>query len=962
MESKSLATRLSLQNLPATRFTISDVAVAVDDSGSTSGEVMNHQDLAVTRPLSRDHQEPFVLWSENARLVGKDRPVVFQNFGTVPRSIFENPETAELVKQKSVFVLSTDGEISSSDVESFKSIAKAVLAVKTLVVGVIFSNAALPANLNVSVTSALMELGQNCVILASDRDRQLRIVYARGSDISASLQSQSLMPPADDITQTPWSNFPKFPNWPEFLVMTSFPQLEIPENHIVVRRTADWVDVANLNEILNQESSTILERFEELQNWDWDGIIDNCRAHAPTLAALRRFITHLELAIQQGPISDSSLDQRLVALFENSGSRPSEESRRQFHDELAQEMKQRSEVAEKIKVQTRPQRRFCQMILAQLSVQEKSDSGFLLKDYLRSNRAKRASNFDSKPDPEDLLTEEMAQDSMHLECRICFETKPGAILMLPASDDLFYTTDFAIDCPLACGYQAAEKICNFHLCFDCAKFFCHQGRDMYHRPVQGVLPIPKPQAQFQFAKWNKLLCHSFCSGLQLHNAPLLMVAAVESLNQYEWAQSEVWTEIRKNLLDYLTVHIRTSPYFDEQLKDQKVSVREAIRSLAISEFFPPKPVAMQMMVIRLLKRYYDGGFTGKELGHLFDMSLFMALAGVFKRMTSQAFENLRDVFLSETFTTSSHLIQRGTLHAVSAKSARIWAALGGDAAHLRALVDIPELQAYIRDESWTGILHVMTYSFSQDFNTALSLSALVSKFQKERLGNLGRPFADFFSLRWIAVADWPKLFSEMDVLWTRKGCYADDSLTHPTPDFFLNIGPHSCPDPTVCTCGYELLPSNRNYSSLSEAAQVVRDHRQLHFSQVYGSVHPSKVSFHVPLHSVVSQVMHNRNDEDVKENEPDDINRVGELLFQTHGARGDVYKPDLAQDLEKCMTSFREIRQSQPDYYVGVDDRIARSLAYKLACALARKNCKHAASTVLEFFQNDLPFVYGEQK
>jgi hypothetical protein len=180
--------------------------------------------------------------------------------------------------------------------------------------------------------------------------------------------------------------------------------------------------------------------------------------------------------------------------------------------------------------------------------------------------------------------------------------------------------------------------------------------------------------------------------------------------------------------------------------------------------------------------------------------------------------------------------------------------------------------------------------------------------------------------------------SEMDEKWT--GHYHDLDEKHAVPPYYLNLGQHSCPDPLLCSCGYELLPRGR-YSSLDKAERVVRERRDSHFSEVFGSCYPSKHSSHFPLHCTVARVVNPCLTEDSKtENSKTEIsecvNHVVDAIKETEGKKGDIFKADTVQRISWTVQDFVRVCQ-EPSYALPGSDRACRSLKHKIACALHKR-------------------------
>lgn len=915
-------------------LSVQDVALAVDDSGSTSGDVMEMQLEHVVQPLvglqPRDPYEKsvtprsdFILWSSSARLIYGQQKGYFTMSGTEPVTILENESCLKLVKSRSVFVLCTDGSIGSNDVSKFTHRGKDVLDSTALVIGVIIQKCKAPGRLDISVTSALMTLGTNCLVIGMDMDRKtLRILFAKGIELQEQLSKLSLLPPSEFDENTPWTSFPALgKDWDTFLRNLSLVHHQLPPNHIMIRSDGKTVETIDMDRLL--DSKEVLP-MQLLLSCDWTPILSYAKQHNQQ-PALRRLLNRME---QPENVPNEVVQRRkrmndLISLGLTEAKLKAEYIEL-LQSDLAHEQIQKRE--------RKPIRKFCQGILAELHAKEKEHNSWQLKDHLQSNRAKRAAVV-SEPDPDDLFNADLK--FLETECQICYNVGPTALLLNPSDplhescqgsdDDSFYTSDFAIDCPLACGHHAAKKLCNFHVCFDCARFFWAQRRDMYQRPVLGVLPVILAKQVFSAeAKqaFLKTLDRSFAMGVELHHGPLLMLAAIESLGSHAWSESPMWSQIKHNMLDFLVDNVWTTEYMTSDAFERKVSVRAAIYSLShSSQHFLSKPFAMQLLIIRLLKRYFSP--PKEEELKLMQMALFSLVTVFFKTMVEfHKCDDFIRFFLTQSFDHVYGVVQRGSIHTVDFWNKEVWEKLNMSSQQkisfitgtLRGHEKLTGFSMQHMSTYWTYLLHCLSYKIHLESAMSMSLSHRRDYFLGANPELITQTTLDF------------QLF---DNKWCKTDVFPKQGHCKDSPPYYLNLGPYSCPDVTRCHCGYALLLS-AHYDTLSEAAELIRSRRREHFTKVYGSVYPNDSSHHVLMHSTVALVMCH----------PVESKSPLESAFQrfrVHGGRhGDIFKPDLKPDVEQCIKDFMEI-QKEHNYEIPGDYLTTRSLEYKVACTLHKQ-------------------------
>lgn len=955
-----------------------DVALAVDDSGSTIGDVMKSQVKLVVDPLcglsSPNNfcdicpKKNMILWNSQSRFIGAGDSVRFDGGGTNPESIFTNLACRDFVKSKSIFVLCTDGQIDSQSVDNFSKTSASTLQNTPLVIGVMSDSYPSPGKVNISVIHALMKSGRNCIVLGFDHMADcLRVIFCKGAEIEHQLKSQGLYPLQEFDETVPWRKFPVWPDWTKVLSQLKLSHIKIPAGHVVVRADEKGVDTADVQALLASDTND-----KSVISWDWTEIINYIKANGMT-DKLRMFLQQFQnRMVQDLQVSDETRQRRArINGIVNARMDGDPFDQKEFTKLMEQETVYNKEFESQVKADNKPIRQFCQRILADLCAADAV--GWQLKDHLQSNRAKRAAVLDADPDPEVLLCDPTLK-FLEVECQICYNTAPTAILLNPSDDDTFYTSDFAIDCPLACGYQAAKKFCNFHVCFNCARFFWAQKKDMYQRPVQGVLPVLASNQQLSLESRKLFLTtlqQSFAMGLSLNHGPLLMLAAVESLGSHQWSKSPEWTLIRKDLLDFLLDNVMTAPYFSAQDQGHKITVRQALLQIVdrqktdllpvdpdktAMDYLMTKPLAMQLLMIRLLSPYS----SPVELTRMLRYCLIAWVTTLFKTMDHEDFVEFVKFFQTKTFDHVYGVIQRNTIRTASFWDRSIVEALSKSWQRknnrdisfawetLKAHHATMPLVEKDMDAFWTCMLHSICCTLHINFSAPNSLvSQLMIQF------SYGNKYLEYGHALNTQQFNFAQALPQFDVFWTKTDVFPLQKHSPESPPFYLNLGTYSCPNVTLCSCGFALLPPKQYYASLAEAAKVIREKRLEHFVPAYGSMYPGPKSYHVLMHSTVALVMTDAS-EDEKKNPTEAVFHHFNL---TAGDKGDVFKHDLKQDVEKCIASFLKIQQ-EPSYALPDDDSMTRSLEYKVACTLHKMDLLQDGMSPLQFVRQRAGFWF----
>jgi len=960
---------------------LDDVVAALDDSGSTQGRIfdreMAHVGSLAGAVVGGDHvygyaahrevicTRPMILWSCQARKITPGNRVNLNCGGTSPSSIWTNTDCKQLVESKSVFVISTDGEIGNHEVKCFAAEGSEILNSKQLVVGVLYPERVRcrPGEMNISVVAALMALGPNCLILV-DHENTLRLLYARGDELRSQLETLGLAPPVEIDEATDWHDLPEAESLSALLTQLKFCRSRppVPAGHFLVRSGTSFIETAQHDTLREATAESLLHKLEDLMAWDWNVIVDSAKVTG-TMYELRhtvkdiqsKVVPLLEVQAQSQKTDPQSRKRkstmahlaRIIATESFDSPEQARKLKLKFALFMQEEKVARAQEDKALNLHTRPARHFFQDLLSKMSAVEQA--GWAMQDRAGSNRAQRAGQVE-EVDMADLVQTILDSElkCLQMECQICCQQGSAVLLLNPSDDDEFYETDFAIDSPLACGHKAGNKICNFHVCLDCAKFFWGQHKDMYHRPVLAVLPVFLPNQKAPKDLWYKLrtlLMHAFVGGKNLHHVMLLMFGALESLGSQQWSRSDEWAAIRNAMTDFLASCITTTPMFDQW--GDRVLLKEAFLTLFQDETaFSARPTAMQLITLRMVHRFHADKLPSVQKLLLNSARIALAYAVVGRFKTAQPELAQFTNFLHEqTYQHTHGLVVRGTLVARNPHSPELWnrvfgtaaSALRGSFKHLQSVLPFLTPQDIFPKEAWTYFLHALCYYGLRDPQLLVQRKTTIVQLLCELDPNMALIFSSKVSMteKEVGFSHWLKL---MDEKWT--GHYHDLDQKHVVPEFYLNLAQHSCPDPLVCSCGYELFPHGQ-YRSLEEAEATLRQRRHAHFEEVYGSMYPSAHSSHFPLHSIVARVAHRQSQaaDDVpetKDGEDPVFVQIVQELKDTRGQKGDIFKPETIADIRFTLASWRRVSTEQ-NYAVSDSDRFCRSLAYKMACALHKK-------------------------
>lgn len=922
----------SAQALPQPKqFGPSDIAVAVDDSGSTGGVVFDQETTHVATPFGaygRDRTQPLILWSCNARFFVPNQHVLPRFGGTCPQTIFDHGPCQSLVEQRPIFVLTTDGQIGTSDVQSFASVSSAALATKFLNVGVIFPGHLLPSKpgfVNISVMAPLF-VGNYVILVFDPQNSSFKVVATSSHDVRRSL-GRDLPEVTEDTT---WQQLPTVDKINNFLTKIQFttqPARALPLGEIRVLDTPTEIRTTTLADMQAMVQNW-KAHMAEFQSWNWELMAQDARIIPGRMQELRAVLVNLDGLIRAEKIdvtqNPEHLERRqqidklatLLADQKFESSEHADNVRTMYRSLVKEYMAEEERNGARIKAANQSHRAFTQGVLRLFSALEQS--AWTLESVTGgANRAKRASNIEFD-DAEDQLRRIMTMSDVkfeQVECQICFEVKFAAIMLIPGEEnkDDFYLEDFAIDCPLACGYQASKKFSNLHLCLDCALFFLQRGEDMYHRRLLGVWPVVKVDSTFSkpvIDYYRQVVKRAFLSDKDMGHGLSLMFAATECLTDYDWGRTDVWLTLRKTILDGLSRSMVVRKNMDNSdISTPNVPFIDALQFVIHNPTaFNPKPVAMQYFLIRM----------ARHLGVLHDQialeraAVLSEIVSRIRKLLPSELEALQREVISLCHETNHGIPIRGSFRPFLPGPMKTV-----DIRQLLALmIQCPtQIDASTWTEIWCRLIkwrHPLQSHSKESLMSWLAredpyFGAVIRHDMKDKVSSIG------YSLI-------PK-FRDIDK--THSGL----------PRFYLNLGEFSCTDPIQCICGKEFMDAfeAKSIGAMDKIADVVRRRRNEHFAEVYGSAVPDSVSGHYNLHSTVAAVVS-------KADEKTDLeDAVFQKLSASAGRKGDVFRREVLPDVLAMIHEFQEFRKTESNMAGSYPPTIVRSVAFKIFCAAKKR-------------------------
>lgn len=296
-------------------LSVSDMAVAIDDSGSTkthhvlgtelqyvgqalhavsrfrlSVENTEHADYRAAEATVTAGSEPLILWSDTARLVPPQTLADAEFHATRPSMIFEDPACRAFVDSRALLVLCTDGEIQEADVTHLARAAHTVVTQNVLNVGIITLPSSTPrqtavSGLNVSVMAPLF-VGQY-VILLLHQDT----FFVAATNEAAVLEHLHLVTLPALTSALTLDELPRFHELRPFLTGLALPvtTTRLPPEWLPLKSTETDVWAASWEHVVALASDP--QAFATLQEWDWSRVLRHARLAPSRLASLRQALS-----------------------------------------------------------------------------------------------------------------------------------------------------------------------------------------------------------------------------------------------------------------------------------------------------------------------------------------------------------------------------------------------------------------------------------------------------------------------------------------------------------------------------------------------------------------------------------------------------------------------------------------------------------------------------------------------
>ena len=572
-------------------------AVAIDDSGSTCGQIMENQKKIISNILTGTNCENLlknvIAWDHEVKILPLE--AINAGGGTYPAVILD-----KLGKNIENIIVTTDGYIDTNQVNDLRNKIKTFTNLKNIICISFQENVNSPSNLNIPVFYPFLEHAKNMhgsfYLFFFKNDRLYLLLQNIPSHIETSFKS----PLAEYTNDTKWEDIPNYDsNELKKIIVTSF---EIEEGFIYIPKMNKLFNLNLLEKDVldykNKEDLSFVSsnEFNEYMNKNINNLIDaSVESYiSENFNKLRNIVAEWKKALlnnikekEKEKENDKDYQEKIkkIELYQELSAKKLEIKDKKSEEfiKLIEQLKTLSKeifstVKEKLKIKINGEHNINKFIndIQERITEEQNKlvnneviNDFTLKNITKvANRVKRADklNVIESADNWDLSGNPVKCD----ECLICARNdQPMALLMIDLSVENtklleFNISDFSLNDELNTGTKNICAIPSGEFCVECAYALMLMGKHPITRQKIGsVLVLADPNIKEN----NKMILNSICcsifGGREIKCSFQILLGLFDELEKnekmnksenrfspkvYEWIYKYVLYNTRANLL------------------------------------------------------------------------------------------------------------------------------------------------------------------------------------------------------------------------------------------------------------------------------------------------------------------------------------------------------------------------------------------------------------------------------
>ncbi|KAL8711805.1 MAG: hypothetical protein Q9220_003749 [cf. Caloplaca sp. 1 TL-2023] len=493
----------SSSDRPPVRIPFNDAKkfFAVDASGSTSGAIMRAQAKTVNA-LHGNGNDHVVLW-ESVCQTPRQLDSVPQNYfngcgGTYPSCILKQPSAVDQIHQSDLWVLLTDGEVSSYAVSDLDSNAQIVNVLQVPIILVITGSCVVkPEMSNISVGVSFFASAREALILFKDyQSGKLFVIDAKGS--FAALKPDDL-----DLTSS-WEALPRFADEASFVKRCKKLKIDLiasgkRSDTRAVSLGAEWDNVTghalvNVAALLEQPMLEVPDLRNILQEQAFSQLALLCKIRGK-LGTLRDLIVRHKTQEYIVRLEDRHGAGKIMQMIQAADPNASQSKERLVEELRTAHManreiyfRLRNEVSEEQRLASEMNRLIDRGLQTIAGLEKSGYTADILNR--KSNRAMRASVVSAAESRIHVAALDLSEEvpAFRSSCPICCdESQIMSVTLRRLATVEENTTDFALNFPLAAAQakQNADMISAQCICFQCALVL---EKSIYQEDIIAIIP------------------------------------------------------------------------------------------------------------------------------------------------------------------------------------------------------------------------------------------------------------------------------------------------------------------------------------------------------------------------------------------------------------------------------------------------------------------------------------------
>jgi hypothetical protein len=532
--------------------------------------------------------------------------------------------------------------------------------------------------------------------------------------------------------------------------------------------------------------------------------------------------------------------------------------------------------------------------------------------YLGADFSEPVEEDEKEPQPEEKTYELNFEDCFQGECDITYVEGPVSFMFATMEQTDKFTNDYTLDDPLGISGDVAKMLPPHQYASDIASMFMHNEEDPFTRlPVFSTIPAVSLKLEGNRRIVQKLLCDTLMCGLSLNSAVwLLFLGACDYILGNKPDHPETYAFFINEIIN----HIYSTPDFSNNFTtfEDKVPLIQAFQMYSRMDEMKRNRKSFQTTCImaRIIENFSDDKENTPNLVKWCRQSFIKMI--VWKVMTFAKAKSgdvktkkwFDETMSKDMFDHYHNIPTRGSNKEIS--SSHVIKEFFDDKikeVHDRIIGDFG-IECLLDDNQTTALIMILLFTKDKIIRM-YQIETFITELLK----------SECFQSLW--NGEHANYYPIMDAKFS-KYKVVDDKHSQGVP-FATLMGPSVF----VCSCGAHFGDPKRKITP--EYADVVKEKRNRHFENVYGSAlmgYVTHTSGHYNVHRAIQTVMSNPEHSADKSVDEKHIKGICEYLIKDNKTRGgDIFDKHLMDVIDIALRSYLKCRNKgmqQPTQIEGM--------------------------------------------